>query len=110
VKTSLGISRLEAGRRTVARRDEEKRQRADRRGEGDEDDRRAPHGSDMRENSSLQECAKSKEICLSANTPKLLGPNGLSGDPAACGVKRASTGRAGPDGPKSEENSFLNKN
>jgi hypothetical protein len=56
---------------------------------------------------SLPECAKSKEIRLSANMPKLLGPNGLSGDPAACGVKWAS---AGGDGQKSEENSFSNKN
>ena len=59
---------------------------------------------------SLPECAKSKEIHLLANTPRLLGPNGLSVDPVACEAKRASTGRAGPDGPKSEENSFSNKN
>jgi hypothetical protein len=58
---------------------------------------------------SLPECEESKEIRLSANTPKLLGPNGLSGDPAASGVKQASAGGAGPDGPKSEENSFSNK-
>jgi hypothetical protein len=45
-----------------------------------------------------------------ANTPRLLGPNGLSGDPAACGAKRASACGAGPDGPKSEEDSFSNKN
>jgi hypothetical protein len=45
-----------------------------------------------------------------ANMPRLLGPNGLSVDTAACGAKRASTGEAGPDGPKSEENSFPNKN
>jgi hypothetical protein len=51
----------------------------------------------------------SKEIRLSTNTPKLLGPNGLSGDPAACGAKWASAGGAGPDGPKYEENSFSNK-
>jgi hypothetical protein len=57
----------------------------------------------------LPECAKSKEIHLLANTPRLLRPNGLSVDTAACGAKRASTGEAGSDGPKSEENSFLNK-
>jgi hypothetical protein len=56
---------------------------------------------------SLPECAKSKEIHLSANTPRLLGLNGLSGDPAACGANRASAGGAGP---KSEEESFSNKN
>jgi hypothetical protein len=59
---------------------------------------------------SLPECAKSKEIHLSANTPRLLGPNGLSGDPVDCGAKRASASGAGPDGPKSEEDSFSNKN
>jgi hypothetical protein len=40
----------------------------------------------------------------------LLGTNGLSVDPAACGVEWDSMGGAGPDGLKSEENSFLNKN
>jgi hypothetical protein len=59
---------------------------------------------------SLPECAKSKEIHLLANTPRLLGPNGLSMDLAAYGAKWASTGGAGPDGPKSEESSFSNKN
>jgi hypothetical protein len=59
---------------------------------------------------SLPECTKSKQIHLLANTPRLLGPNGLSVDPMAYGAKRASTGGAGPDGPKSEENSFPNKN
>jgi hypothetical protein len=59
---------------------------------------------------SLPECAKLKEIHLSANTARLLGPNGLSRDPVACGAKRASVGGAGPGGPKSEEDSFSNKN
>jgi hypothetical protein len=59
---------------------------------------------------SLPECTKSKEIHFLANTPRLLWPNGLSVDPAAYGAKRASTGGAGPDGPKSEESSVLNKN
>jgi hypothetical protein len=36
--------------------------------------------------------------------------NGLSVDTTAYRVKWASTGEAGPDGPKSEENSFPNKN
>jgi hypothetical protein len=58
---------------------------------------------------SLPECAKSKEIHLSANTPRLLGPNGLSGDPVASGAKWASASGAGSDGPKSEEDSFSNK-
>jgi hypothetical protein len=110
VKTSIGISRLEAGRHRVDEGDEEKRQRVSRRGEGDEADRRAPHGSDVREKASLPECAKSKEIHISTNTLKLLGPNGLSEDPAAWGVKQASAGGAGPDGPKYEVNSFSNKN
>jgi hypothetical protein len=80
-----------------------------RRGEGNEADRRGPHGSDVREKTSLPECAKSTEIHLSENTARLLGANGLSGDPAACGAKRASAGGAGPDGPKSEIDSFSNK-
>jgi hypothetical protein len=56
---------------------------------------------------SLPECAKSKGIRLSANTPTQLGP---SGDPAASGAQQDSVSGAGPDGPKSEENSFSNKN
>jgi hypothetical protein len=59
---------------------------------------------------SLPECAKSKEIHILANTPRLLGPNGLSVDPAACGAKPASTCGARSDGPKSEESYFSNKN
>jgi hypothetical protein len=82
----------------------------DRRGEGDEADGRGPHGSDVREKASFLECAKPRKIHLLANTPRLLGPNGLSMDTTACGAKRASTGEAGSDGPKSEENSFPNKN
>jgi hypothetical protein len=58
----------------------------------------------------LPECARSKEIHLLANTPRLLRLNGLSVDPVAYRAKWASTGGAGPDGPKSEENSFLYKN
>jgi hypothetical protein len=58
-----------------------------RRGEEDGADRRAPHGSDMRERekASLPECAKLKRIRLSENTPTRLGP---SGEPAACGPAR----------------------
>jgi hypothetical protein len=41
-----------------------------------------------------------------ANTPRLLRSNGPSACTVACGVKRASMGKAGPDGPKSEENYF----
>jgi hypothetical protein len=57
-----------------------------RRGEGDGADRRAPHGSDVREKASLPECAKSKRIRLSANTPTLLGLSGPSREAAAYGV------------------------
>jgi hypothetical protein len=49
------------------------------------------------------------EVRLLANTPRLLGPNRWSVDPAACGEKQAITCGAGPDGPKSEESSFSNK-
>jgi hypothetical protein len=59
---------------------------------------------------SLPKCAKSKEIHLLANKPRLLGPNGLSMDSVACGAKQASTGGAGPDGLKSKESSFSNQN
>jgi hypothetical protein len=83
VKTSLGISRLEAGRRGVAGGDEWQRS-ADGE-EGDGADRQAPHGSDVREKASLPECAKSKRIRLSANTPTWLGPSGPSARAAACG-------------------------
>jgi hypothetical protein len=105
---------LEAGRRRVAGDGEERRRR---------DWDRPAWGKGMklmggarmavtweREKASLLECAKSKEIHLLANTPRLLGPNGLSVDTTSYGAKRASTGEAGLDGPKSEENSFLNKN
>jgi hypothetical protein len=52
------------------------------------------------------DCANSKKRCLLANTPRLLRPSGLSACPVACGAKRASTGEAGLDGPKSEKNYF----
>jgi hypothetical protein len=58
----------------------------------------------------LPECAKSKKIHLLANTSRLLRLNGLSLDPVPYGAKQASTGGAGPDGLKSEDNFFLNKN
>jgi hypothetical protein len=41
-----------------------------------------------------------------ANTPRLLRPSGPSACTVAYGAKRAGTGEAGPDGPKSEENYF----
>jgi hypothetical protein len=65
----------------------------DRRDEGDGADRRAPHGGDVREKASLPECARSKRICLSENTPTRLGPSGPSGEPVACGAEWASAGR-----------------
>jgi hypothetical protein len=59
VKTSLGISRLEVGRRGVAGGDEEKRQTVGRRGEEDGANRRVPHGSDVRERRRLCRSAQS---------------------------------------------------
>jgi hypothetical protein len=59
-----------------------------------------------REEASLTDCANSKKRRLLANTPRLLRPSGPSACTAACGVKRAGTGEAGPDGPKSEKNYF----
>jgi hypothetical protein len=52
---------LEAGRRMVAGGDKEKRQRVGRRGEGDEADRQAPHGSDVREGRRLCRNAQSRK-------------------------------------------------
>jgi hypothetical protein len=69
VKTSLGISRLEAGRSGDAGGDEEKQQRS------------ASMGKAY-----LPECAKSKGIRLLVNMPTRLGTSGPSGDPTACGV------------------------
>jgi hypothetical protein len=45
----------------------------------------------------LLECANSKERRLLANTPRLLGPNGLNTDTTACGLKQAGAGEAGLD-------------
>jgi hypothetical protein len=79
-----------------------------RRGEGDEADRWAPHGSDVRERRHLYRNVQSRrkytfrQICQGC-----LGRMGISRDPAAYGAKRASAGWAGP---KSEKDSFLNKN
>jgi hypothetical protein len=60
----------------------------------------------MREKASLPDCANLKKRRLLTNTPRLLRPNGPSACTVAYGAKRASTGEAGPDGPKSEENYF----
>jgi hypothetical protein len=46
-------------------------------------------GSDVREETSLTDCANSKKRRLLANTPRLLRPSGPSACTAACGVKRA---------------------
>jgi hypothetical protein len=59
-----------------------------------------------REEASLMDCANSKKRHLLANTPRLLRPSGSSACTAACGVKRAGMGEAGPDGLKSEKNYF----
>jgi hypothetical protein len=52
----------------------------------------------------LLDYANSKKMRLLANTPRLLRPSGPSACTVACGVKRAGTGEAGPDEPKSDEN------
>jgi hypothetical protein len=54
----------------------------------------------------LPDYANSKKRRLLANMPRLLRPSGPSECTVACGVKWAVTGKAGPDGPKSEENYF----
>jgi hypothetical protein len=56
------------------------------RGEGDEADKRAPHGSDVRERRRLCRCAHSRrEYGFRQFTPTWLGPSGPSRDPVACG-------------------------
>jgi hypothetical protein len=52
---------------------------------------------------------------VEGNTPfgkyaKAVGAEWAERGPGGLRAKRASTGGAGPDGPKSEESSFLNKN
>jgi hypothetical protein len=54
----------------------------------------------------LTDCANLKKRGLLANTPRLLRPSGPSACTAASGAKRAGTGEAGPDGPKSKKNYF----
>jgi hypothetical protein len=63
---------------------------------------------------SLPECAKSKRVRLSANTPTWLGPSGLSREPVACGHSgptRAGLGQMGENPKKIPfriKNKFLN--
>jgi hypothetical protein len=59
-----------------------------------------------REEASLRECTNSKKRHLLVNTPRLLRLSGPSACMVTCGAKRAGTGEAGPDGPKSEKNYF----
>jgi hypothetical protein len=60
-----------------------------RHGEGDEANRRAPHGSDVRERRHLYRSAQSRrEYGFQQFTPTWLGPSGPSGDPMACGHSR----------------------
>jgi hypothetical protein len=54
----------------------------------------------------LLDYANSKKRRLLANMPRLLRPSVPSACTVACGVKRAGTGEARVDGPKSEENYF----
>jgi hypothetical protein len=53
--------------------------------ERDEADRRAPHGSDVRERRRLYRSAQSRrEYGFRQFTPTWLGPSGPSGNPVAC--------------------------
>jgi hypothetical protein len=90
VKTTLGILRLEAGRHRLAGGDEEKRQRS------------AGVGKGMELTGGPHMAVTGEREGVSARVNKVEGNTPF--------YKYASAGGAGPDGPKSEENYFLNKN
>jgi hypothetical protein len=60
--------------------------------EGGGSDGWGPLGSDVREETSLTDCANSKKRRLLANTPRLLRPSGPSG-PSACAAAYGRSGR-----------------
>jgi hypothetical protein len=99
VKTLLGISMLEAERRRVAGGDEEKRQQVGQHGEGDEADRRAPHGSDVGEKRHLCRNAQSqRKYAFRQMRQSCLGRMGLAGIRRPVGQSRparAGLGRMG---------------
>jgi hypothetical protein len=82
-----------------------------RRGGGDEADRRAPHGGDVRERRRICRSAQCRrEYAFQKIRQRGLGRVGRAGRRWPAGWSGPARGAAGPDGPKSEENSFLNKN
>jgi hypothetical protein len=75
-------------RRSIAARHGGDLLRVSRREEGGGSDGWGPHGSDVREETPLTDCAKSKKRRLLTNTPRLRRLSGLSGPSArttACG-------------------------
>jgi hypothetical protein len=60
--------------------------RVGRREEGGGSDGWGPLGSDVREETSLTDCANSKKRRLLANPPRRLRPNGLSGSSGPRGI------------------------
>jgi hypothetical protein len=82
-----------------------------RREEGDGADRWAPHGGDVRERWHICRSAQGqREYVFWKIRQHGLGRVGRAGSRRPAGQSGPVHGGAGPDGPKSEENSFLNKN
>jgi hypothetical protein len=78
--------------------------------EGDEADKRAPHGGDVRERRHLCWSAQGRgEYAFRKISQRGLGRVGRVGSRWPAGRSGPARGRARPDGPKSEENSFLIK-
>jgi hypothetical protein len=79
--------------------------------EGDGAERRAPHGGDVRERRRLCRSAQGRrEYAFQKIRQRGLGRVGRAGSRRPAGQSGPARGGARPDGPKSEENSFLNKN
>jgi hypothetical protein len=79
--------------------------------EGDGADRRAPLGGDVRERRRLCRSAQGqREYAFRKIRQRGLGRVGRAGSRQPAGRSGPAWGGAGPDGPKSEENFFLNKN
>jgi hypothetical protein len=79
--------------------------------EGDGADRQDPHGGDMRERRRLYRSAQGRrEYAFRKIRQRGLRRMDRAGSRRPAGQSGLAWGGAGPDGPKSEENSFLNKN
>jgi hypothetical protein len=82
-----------------------------RREDGDGVDKRAPDGGDVRERRRLCQSAQGRrEYAFQKICQQGLGRVGRAESQRPTGQSGPARGVAGPDGPKSEEKSFLNKN